>query len=141
MIEQIATSFIASAGFALLFNVPGRHLGYCGLVGMLGWMIYSSLLQLPADPILATLTAAFAVTVISQLLAKVCKTPIIVFSVSGIVPLVPGGIAFEAMRNVVENHYDMAVQRAFEAFTLSGAIAFGLVFSEVINQAIRRTRL
>lgn len=137
-LEQLATSFVASAGFALLFNVPGRNIGYCGLVGMLGWAIYSALLRLPADPIAATLAAAFAVTVSSQVLAKFCKAPIILFSVSGIVPLVPGGVAYDAMRNVVLNQYDIAVQKAFEAFMLSGAIAFGLVFSEVINQAIRR---
>lgn len=136
-LEQLVTSFVASAGFAVLFNVPGRNIGYCGLVGMIGWAIYTALLHLPADPILATLAASFAVTVLSQLLAKLCKAPIILFSVSGIVPLVPGGVAYDAMRNVVQNQYDVAVQKAFEVFTLSGAIAFGLVFSEVINQAIR----
>ncbi|CAM3931462.1 threonine/serine exporter family protein [Cohnella lubricantis] len=137
LLEQLATSFVASAGFAVLFNVPGRNICYCGLVGMAGWAVYVVLLHLQADPIVATLAASFAVTVLSQLLAKLCRAPIILFSVSGIVPLVPGGVAYDAMRNVVQNHYDIAVQKAFEVFMLSGAIAFGLVFSEVINQVIR----
>ncbi|GIO16798.1 membrane protein [Cohnella xylanilytica] len=140
-IEPFVASFVASAGFAVLFNVPWRNVGFCGLVGMVGWMIYETLRGVPVEPILATLTASFAVTVVSQLLAKACRAPIIVFSVSGIVPLVPGGTAYDAMLNVVQNHYDMAVQRAFEAFMLSGAIAFGLVFSEVINHAIRKAKL
>ncbi|MNR58524.1 hypothetical protein D3C85_1795460 [compost metagenome] len=89
---------------------------------------------------MATLIASFVVTIISQFFAKIYKTPVIVFSVSGIIPLVPGGLAYDAMRNVVQNHYDVAVQLAAKAFLLSGAIAFGLVFSEVINVLLRRTR-
>jgi len=79
--------------------------------------------------------------VLSQLLAKIYKTPIIIFSVSGIIPLVPGGLAYDAMRNIVENQYDVAVQLAAKAFMISGAIAIGLIFSEVINQVIRKSRL
>jgi uncharacterized membrane protein YjjB (DUF3815 family) len=41
------------------------------------------------------------------------------------------------MRNVVEDNYGLAVQLAVEAFMISGAIAIGLVFSEVVNQIIK----
>ncbi|MFE5323639.1 threonine/serine exporter family protein [Paenibacillus sp. NPDC056579] len=141
ILEQLVTSFIASAGFGILFNAPRRNLLQCGFVGMLGWLLYISCLKSWDDPILSTLTASFFVTVVSQFLAKVYKTPIIIFSVSGIIPLVPGGLAYDAMRNVVENQYDLAVQMAAKAFMLSGAIAIGIVFSEVINQVIRKSRL
>jgi uncharacterized membrane protein YjjB (DUF3815 family) len=137
MIEQAVTSFIASAAFGLIFNVPKRTLPHCGAVGMVGWLVYVIGMQLSAGAIAATLMAAVTVTVISQLFSKQYKTPIIVFSVSGIIPLVPGGLAYDAMRNVVEDNYDLAVQLAVEAFMISGAIAIGLVFSEVINQIIK----
>jgi uncharacterized membrane protein YjjB (DUF3815 family) len=45
------------------------------------------------------------------------------------------------MRNFVENDYNGALQLAAKAFMISGAIAMGLVFSEVINQMIRRSKL
>jgi uncharacterized membrane protein YjjB (DUF3815 family) len=140
IMEQLLVSFIASAGFAILFHVPKNTLLQCGLAGMLGWLINISLLQVSVDPILAALIASFAVAVTSQLFAKVYKVPIIVFSVAGIIPLVPGGLAYDAMRSVVENKYDIAVQLAAKAFMLSGAIAMGLVFSEVINHIIRNGR-
>lgn len=139
ILEQLFTSFAASAAFGLIFNVPKRTLAHCGAVGMIGWLIYVSCTQLALDAIPSTLIAAFVVTVISQLFSKLYKTPIIVFSVSGIIPLVPGGLAYDAMRNVVEDNYDIAVQLAVKAFMISGAIAIGLVFSEVINQIIRKS--
>ncbi|TBL68620.1 threonine/serine exporter family protein [Paenibacillus thalictri] len=141
MIEQLLTSFIASGAFAILFNVPKKTLLPCGLVGMLGWLLYTLVIEVPANPILAALAASFLVTVLSQTLAKVYKTPIIVFSVSGVIPLVPGGTAYDAMRNVVQDHYDLAVQLGLKAFMISGAIAIGLVFSEVIHQVLRKSRI
>lgn len=140
MFTQLMTSFISTAAFAILFNVPKRTLFQCGLVGMLGWFLYISFLQISVNPIMATLIASFIVALTSQIFAKIYKIPVIVFSVSGIIPLVPGGLAYDAMRNVVENQYDLAVQLAAKAFMLSGAIAIGLVFSEVINHIIRKAR-
>jgi uncharacterized membrane protein YjjB (DUF3815 family) len=138
MIGQLITSFVASAGFGILFNVPKGTLVKCGFVGMLGWLVYVLLVDHSLSAIAASLGASFVVTVTSQLLARVYKTPIIVFSVAGIIPLVPGGLAYDAMRNVVENQYGQAVQLAAKAFMISGAIAIGLVFSEVVYHIVRR---
>jgi uncharacterized membrane protein YjjB (DUF3815 family) len=138
MIGQLITSFVASAGFGILFNVPKETLVKCGFVGMIGWLVYVLLVGHSLSAIAASLGASFVVTVTSQLLAKLYKTPIIVFSVAGIIPLVPGGLAYDAMRNVVENQYGQAVQLAAKAFMISGAIAIGLVFSEVLHHMLRR---
>lgn len=137
-IEQAITSFIASAAFGLIFNAPRQMLPQCGVVGMIGWLLYMSCTEMGLETIPATLIAVIIVAIISQLFAKLYKTPIIVFSVAGIIPLVPGGIAYDAMRKVVENDYDIAVQLGVKAFMISGTIAIGLVLSEVVNQTIRR---
>lgn len=139
-IEQLAVSFIASAAFAILFNVPKNTLLQGGFVGTLGWLLYVGAQQLAFDPIVSTIAASFVVAVTSQLFARIYRTPVIVFHVAGIIPLVPGGLAYDAMRNVVENQYDQAVQLAAKVCMLSGAIAMGLVFSEVINHFLRRGR-
>ncbi|PLT35979.1 threonine/serine exporter family protein [Bacillus sp. V5-8f] len=138
MIAQLFTSFIASAAFGILFNVPKQSLIRCGFVGMAGWLLYFWLVWQSVDSIIATLAAAFLVAIISQVFAKMYKTPIIIFSVSGIIPLVPGGLAYDATRHFVSNDYSMAVQLAAKALMLSGAIAMGLIFSEVMNQLSRK---
>ncbi|KOO42886.1 threonine/serine exporter family protein [Priestia koreensis] len=141
IVEQLITSFIASAAFVILFNVPKESLIKCGFVGMIGWVVYFSMTSYGMDPVISTVTASFFIAVISQLFAKYYKTPIIIFTVAGIIPLVPGGLAYDAMRNFVQNDYNMAIGLAAKAFMISGSIAIGIVFSEVINQLIRRTKL
>jgi uncharacterized membrane protein YjjB (DUF3815 family) len=138
IVAHLVTSFIASAGFGILFNAPRRDLVHCGLVGMLGWMLYYALTIYGIDVVPATVLAAMLVAVLSQLFAKYRKAPIIIFNVSGIIPLVPGGIAYDAMRHFVDNDYFTGVQLSAKVMLLSGGIAIGLMFSEVINQVIRR---
>ncbi|MNB80534.1 hypothetical protein D3C81_380370 [compost metagenome] len=140
MIVQLLTSFIASATFCILFNTPRRMLLPCGLAGMLGWMVYL-LLSPDWKPVVATFFATVIVGAVSQIFARVFKMPVIIFSVGGIIPLVPGGLAYDAMRRFVEDDYITALQVAVQALLLSGAIAAGLVLSEVLGQMFRRRRV
>ncbi|GGF71794.1 membrane protein [Paenibacillus albidus] len=137
MILQLITSFIAAATFCILFNAPKRALLQCGTAGMVGWVVYL-LLDERWDTVIATFFATVVVGVVSQMFARSFKMPVIIFSVGGIIPLVPGGLAYDAMRKFVEKDYIDAVQIATQALLLSGAIATGLVLSEVLGQSIRR---
>ena len=140
ILAQLITSFFATGAFGIIFNAPKESLVKCGLIGMGGWVIYYVIEDYSSDAIIATLGATFFVGIISLILAKYYKTPVIIFSVAGIIPLVPGGFAYDAMRNFVENDYNSAIGSAAKVLMLSGSIAFGLVFSEVINQVIRKIK-
>ena len=140
LIEQVITSFIASAAFGIIFNAPVKALFRAGLIGMIGWMIYTGLFEYSYDSVFSSLIASFFIAIISQFYAKRHKTPVIIFNVSGIIPLVPGGLAYDAMRQVVENQYNDAIALAAEAFMISGSVAIGLVLSEVMNQIIRKIK-
>lgn len=136
---QAIFSFIATACFGVIFNVPRRGILICGLVGSIGWTVYYSLMQIGVAEVQATFLGAFAVAIVAQIFARKFKMPMIIFNVSGIIPLVPGGIAYNTMRNIVELDYSMGIQNGMRAFMISGAIAMGLVFAEVIVQLVMRT--
>lgn len=140
-VEQLLTSFIASAAFGILFNAPRESLVHCGLSGMFGWIVYFAMTNQNFSPILGTLVASFLIAFISHIFAKHFKMPMIIFSVAGIIPLVPGGLAYDAMRNIVENDYTTALTLGVRAMMISGAIAVGLVFSEVINYVFRKPKI
>jgi uncharacterized membrane protein YjjB (DUF3815 family) len=140
IVQQLLLSFIASALFGVIFNIPKKLLINSGFVGMAGWMVYILFTEQHVNHVMATFIAAFFVAMLSNLFARLYKTPATIFSVSGIIPLVPGGTAFEAMRHVVLNDYNTAISLAAKAFMISGAIAMGLIFSEVVNQLIKRWR-
>ncbi|OWA33674.1 hypothetical protein B9G55_20220 [Saccharibacillus sp. O16] len=137
MWAHFLTSFFAASSFVILFNAPKKSLLQCGLVGMLGWVLYVAVRgEIGEAP--ATLAASLLVGILCQLFAKMYRTPVIIFSVAGIIPLVPGGMAYNAMRRFVENQYDQALQIGAQTLMIAGAIAAGLVLSEVLNQMTRR---
>lgn len=138
IVAHLITSFIAAAGFAILFNAPRQVLIQCGLVGMLGWILYFLLTQHFMDVVAATVIAAILVGALSRICAIYFEKPITIFYVAGIIPLVPGGIAYNAMRHFIENDYFTGVQLSAKVMLLSGGIALGLMFSEVANKVMMK---
>ena len=137
-IVQGILSFIIAMSFAIIFNAPRKKLIAAGLVGMSGWLIFSGFTLVSGDSIQASFAGAFIVALAAHILSKRFRMPMIIFSVPGIILLVPGGLAYNAMRNIVENDYLTAISYASKAFMTSGAIAMGLVFAEVLMQLIFR---
>lgn len=138
-IIQLILSFFATAGIGVIFNVPRKNLIYCGFVGVIGWMIYFILTEHGMDVVNASFFSAFVIAIVSHLYARRFKMPMIIFIIGGIIPLVPGGMAYNAMRNVVEADYIQGLQYGFKAFLITGAIVIGLVFAEVLIQLIFRS--
>lgn len=134
VLAQMITSFFAASAFALLFNAPRRSLIQCGIVGMVGWMVHIGLIAIAFQPVPATVIAAIVVGLFSRVSAKMLKKPILIFYVGGIIPLVPGGVAYNSLRSFVETDYYGGVVLAAEVMILSGGIAIGLMFAEVMNQ-------
>lgn len=135
---QLITSFVATGAFGIIFNAPKQMLVKCGLIGMGGWFIYYVTEENTRNAVLATFGATLFIGVISHVLAKIYKTPVIIFSVSGIIPLVPGGLSYDAMRHFVEDDYILAIGSSVEVLMMAGSIAVGLLFSEVIYQVQRK---
>jgi uncharacterized membrane protein YjjB (DUF3815 family) len=133
-ILQVIFGFIFTACFGVIFNAPTKAIPYCGIVGAIGWIIYYLVIQISATEVQASFLGAFVVGIVAQVFARRFKMPMIIFNVSGIIPLVPGGIAYNTMRNIIELDYNMGIQNGMRAFMISGALAMGLVFAEVIVQ-------
>lgn len=135
---QLLISFVATACFGVIFNAPRKAIPACGFVGAVGWGIYYALVDLGIDEVRASFVGAFIVSLVAYFFARKFRMPMIVFSVSGIIPLVPGGIAYNTMRNIMELDYITGLQNGMRAFMISGAIAMGLVFAEVMMQLLSR---
>ena len=56
--------------------------------------------------------------------------------VPGIIPLVPGGLAFDATKNLVLLDFSKAINTMLEVTLIAGAIALGLLFADQISKII-----
>ena len=129
---------MATACFGIIFNVPPKTFVHCGLVGALGWIIYYALTEQGMDVVEASFFGSFVIAIVAHMYARRFKMPMLIFSVAGIIPLVPGGMAYNSMRNIVEDDYLQGLQYGLKAFLITGAIVIGLVFAEVFMQLVFR---
>lgn len=130
-IVQLVVSFVAISGLAIIFNAPIKLIPHCGIVGAVAWTVNYTLTQNGVDAVQSSFVGAFIVAIIAHLFARIFKVPMLVFSVAGIISMVPGSTAYNAMRHMIEFNYIIALEYAMRAMMIAGAIALGLICAEV----------
>lgn len=127
MIMQIIAAFFATLSFSVLFNVDKKELILCGLNGSVGWLFYNLSLENNFSIITSTFIFSVIITSMSRFLANIRKTPITVFLISGIIPLVPGAGVYYTMYNIINGKNAEAALKGIETLRIAGAIAIGII--------------
>lgn len=125
-IEFIIALF-ATGAFAVLFNVPKNQWFFAGLTGSMGWICYR-IFQPSLGSVVATFIATLFLTLISRIFAVIRKSPVTVFLVSGIFPLVPGvGIYYTSYHFILDKSYQAGIF-GMDTVRTAIAIALGIMF-------------
>ena len=91
-------SFIGCIGYSIIFNIQGKRLIPVGLGGGISWGVY--LLCSAFLPSIASyFLAAVALSLYCEIMARVTKTPVTVFLLIALFPLVPGGGIYYTMEH------------------------------------------
>ena len=131
---QLVAAFVGTVGFSALFGAPRRYYLYCGLAGMAGWAVYL-IVAAGHSVVGAAFFAALTVAAISHVMARLCRCPVTVFLICGIIPLVPGGGIFWTAYYIVTEQLRMAAATGFVALKVTIAIAGGIILaSGIINK-------
>ncbi|HEU4963411.1 MAG TPA: threonine/serine exporter family protein [Bacilli bacterium] len=135
---QVAMAFVASVAYAVLYHVPKKALFLIGFVGTGAWLAQKGAMAAGLTQIGAAFTAALLVAAASEWLARWQRMPVTVFTVGGIVPLVPGSKAYGAMREFVTGNDLEGITRGAETFLIAAAVAAGLVLAGTVVRFIDR---
>lgn len=141
-ILHFGSSFLTALGFAVLYNIPRKTIAPAGVTGGIGWTIYFFLVvYLGAHDFMATIIASFFIAFASQIFARRLRTPVIIFTLPGLIPLVPGGAAYNMMRAFVEGNSALGFEYATNTFLTAGALALGLSINGAFFQLIGTRKL
>lgn len=133
-------AFVVSFAVSLTFNIKGHKLVFAGFSGLIGYFVYSVVFHITGHSNFAILIGATAVGLYSETAAKVLKSPATVFSIPGILPLVPGIAAYEMIRFLVGSEPVSAVGKLTETLGGAGAIAFGIMLVTAVFRSVTGTR-
>lgn len=132
MLIVIISSFLATFGFGILFNIKGYKLILAAVGGMLGSILYTLALEQNLNEVTALFLASLAFSLYSEILARICKTPVTTFIICALIPLVPGKGMYETMRIAIDGDAIAALQKGLDTMTYAGALALGIIFVSTI---------
>ena len=110
-------AFLASLGFAVLFNVPKNRLFYAALAGGIGGAAYSIALYLGTTETVSLLYASIFLSLASEIMARILRCPSTMFLISALIPFVPGGGAYYTVLSLIEKNNDMALYHGLNTIT------------------------
>jgi uncharacterized membrane protein YjjP (DUF1212 family) len=131
---RVAASFVAGSGFAILFNTSLRTAAIVGLLSVVGNAARLLLRDAGIGLPLATFVGAFAVGLAAALVLRWFDQPRISLTVPGVIMMVPGLYAFDAL--VLFNHgkiTDALAATILFGFGV-GAMAMGLAAARFVTE-------
>lgn len=129
IIIQTAVAFVATVAFGALFQVPKEQYVYSGLCGAAGWLCYLLVMEHNPSPSVASFSAVVVLTLMARIFAVRRKTPVTIFLICGILPLVPGAGIYYTAYNFIMGYNELAVAKGVETLKVAVAIALAIVFT------------
>lgn len=135
-IIQFLVAGFATLSFAVLFSAPRKELLYCGFTGAFGWILYYLLVQFDMGVVFSSFVATLCLTILARIFAVIRSTPVTVYLLTGIFPLVPGAGIFYTAYYLFTNNQAISYSKGIETFEIAGAIVFGIILGFGIPQSL-----
>ena len=129
MILQVLYGFLATAGFGITFGVPTNCLVASGISGVVGWLGYMIAIKIYPSTIAATFVASVLIGIMGEFFAKRLKNPSTIFTIPGIIPLVPGITSYRTIKALIDGNNELALNLAILTVGTAMAISTGLIFA------------
>ena len=140
VVSAIFASFLASLGFGVLFNIKGNKLFLAGIGGGIGGGVYSWILLLGYGEMIAMFFGSIAFSLYSEIFARLFKTPVTIFIICALIPLVPGGGMYRTMLQAIQGHASEALALGLNTLSTAGVLVLGILIVSTIMRAIYKPK-
>lgn len=123
---QTIVAFVATVAFSMIFHSPKEQYVFAGITGAFGWLVYIFYMHFSPDTVFASFFAALGLTYISRVFSFARKTPVTIFLISGIFPIVPGAGIYYTGYHIFMNDNGAALSTGLETIKVAIAIALGI---------------
>jgi len=137
---ELATAFLGSLGFAMLFHVRREKLLLASLGGLLAWGVYMLAGIWWTEDVVRYFASAVTLTIYGETMARVVKCPATLFIVTASIPLIPGGSLYHTMKFFMEGKFDAFSQQGLHTVLLAVAIAVGILIPTSVFRLVQQAR-
>ncbi len=129
---QIFASLVGAVAFAIIFKTSARHLPYVALAGLVTYAIYYTVSFFLGSAFLAAFLSTLFTALFSEFCARVRRAPAAVFLFPGIIPTVPGGSLYYAMRQLLVGDLEGALSYLASTLAIGLGIAGGIMLVSIV---------
>lgn len=137
LLTQLALGAFATLGFAVWFRVPREALTRVVAVGTAGFVVRQLLVHFGVQTPIASFWAALLIGLFGLERARSVGCPRVIFTVTGVIPLVPGIPAYESLVRFTAGDLDGGVAALVRATAVILALAGGLTAARAVSFPVR----
>jgi uncharacterized membrane protein YjjB (DUF3815 family) len=135
---QLIAGIVGSLGFSLLFNVRGgNRLFWCSIGGGVGWGAVLLVQFAGGTEMAGYLAGSLALTIYSEIMARIQHCPSTVFIATASIPLIPGGSLYNTMRFAMDKAWGMFAFQGLRTLGYAILISAGILMVHTVMQAYR----
>ncbi|WP_288221142.1 threonine/serine exporter family protein [uncultured Clostridium sp.] len=140
MIIEVIAAFISSFAFGIVFNIKGKNLFFAALCGALGWFVYKLSLKLGITDTTSLFLASLALSIYSEIFARILKTPVTSFVIAALIPLVPGGGMYYTMVEAITGDVMKSLEIGIKTIASAGSLALGIILVSTITKTVIKNK-
>lgn len=142
LVKVIAITF-ASFGFSMVIKIRREHVPYATALATITYIVYYTVLYFGASLFIAAFVSTAVGAVLSETLARLRGAPTIIFLLSAVIPTVPGGNLYYAMRGLIAEEMAFSTENLFIALKIAlgiagGTFAVAMIYGTVFNAVKRK---
>lgn len=124
------TSLYAAIGvvaFGMVFNIREKKLLFSALGGTISWTAYLLTCNLFETDIFGYFFAAVVMSIYAEIFARIHKTPVTIYLVAGLIPLVPGSGIYRTMEYCVMGQNQLFWETGLYTLEIAAVIGFAMI--------------
>lgn len=133
---QLLMAYLGALGFGAVYNLHGRKLQFASLGGLLGWAVYLGVGLFTDSPYPCAFVATSFLTLYSEMMARVHKTPATIFLVTSAIPMIPGAGLYRTVSALMLRHAAEATAQGTYTLLFAASMASGITLTTLIFRLI-----
>lgn len=133
-------SFVACAGFVLVFNIHGYGNLLCALGGSITWGTYCIAAYFGCGDLLCYFIATIIAAIFAEVMARVRKYPAISYLIISLLPLIPGAGIYHTAQQAVQGNVDGFISYGAQTLAIAGAMAVGILLVSTVVRIVQARR-
>lgn len=140
VLVSAAGAFLAASMYAVFFDVRRWNIIWCGVIAGSASIASSVCRVHGGNEITCAFIAGLVFAGLSEVFARICRTPVTTYLPSVLMPFVPGRLMLYMMSAIVQGQQSGAIGRLIEILSISGALALAILIMGTVFGLTSRIR-